>query len=39
MKKIVLTSLLSICSVFAFDIGSVTKTVAFGVCSPIQLYL
>ena len=27
MKKIVLTSLLSICSVFAFDIGSVTKTV------------
>jgi hypothetical protein len=27
MKKIILTSLLSICSVFAFDIGSVTKTV------------
>ena len=27
MRKIVLTSLLSICSVFAFDIGAVTKTV------------
>lgn len=27
MKKIVLTTLLSICSIFAFDLGSVTKTV------------